>query len=102
MWRYYIVYRVHVILTFCCARPTFIIMKKPQIKHERMGTPVHKPSEPIIYNRIAELRAERGLSRQELAQALEISYQDLGYLEPVSYTHLRAHETRHDLVCRLL
>ena len=24
------------------------------------------------------------------------------YIEPVSYTHLRAHETRHDLVCRLL
>src|SRR5450756_2610275 len=23
-------------------------------------------------------------------------------LHPVSYTHLRAHETRHDLVCRLL
>src|SRR5450759_4066060 len=23
-------------------------------------------------------------------------------IEPVSYTHLRAHETRHDLVCRLL
>src|SRR5450759_5776920 len=23
-------------------------------------------------------------------------------LLPVSYTHLRAHETRHDLVCRLL
>src|SRR5659263_139938 len=22
--------------------------------------------------------------------------------QPVSYTHLRAHETRHDLVCRLL
>src|SRR5665648_684341 len=27
--------------------------------------------------------------------------QDL-YIETVSYTHLRAHETRHDLVCRLL
>src|SRR5659263_294808 len=25
-----------------------------------------------------------------------------GHLAPVSYTHLRAHETRHDLVCRLL
>ena len=25
-----------------------------------------------------------------------------GSLGPVSYTHLRAHETRHDLVCRLL
>src|SRR5450756_2780966 len=24
------------------------------------------------------------------------------YYAPVSYTHLRAHETRHDLVCRLL
>src|SRR5450756_3055580 len=23
-------------------------------------------------------------------------------IKPVSYTHLRAHETRHDLVCRLL
>src|SRR5450756_493578 len=26
----------------------------------------------------------------------------LSVLGPVSYTHLRAHETRHDLVCRLL
>src|SRR5450756_2660857 len=25
-----------------------------------------------------------------------------GCYKPVSYTHLRAHETRHDLVCRLL
>src|SRR5665648_1169710 len=25
-----------------------------------------------------------------------------GFIVPVSYTHLRAHETRHDLVCRLL
>ncbi len=46
---------------------------------------MRKPSEPVIYNRIAELRAERGLSRQELAQALDISYQDLGYLELGAY-----------------
>src|SRR5450759_3574081 len=26
----------------------------------------------------------------------------VGSQKPVSYTHLRAHETRHDLVCRLL
>src|SRR5450759_1915730 len=26
----------------------------------------------------------------------------LDSITPVSYTHLRAHETRHDLVCRLL
>ena len=29
------------------------------------------------------------------------SYVERAY-DPVSYTHLRAHETRHDLVCRLL
>src|SRR5665648_245299 len=28
--------------------------------------------------------------------------QALFVINPVSYTHLRAHETRHDLVCRLL
>src|SRR5665648_1274433 len=27
---------------------------------------------------------------------------DVQSIKPVSYTHLRAHETRHDLVCRLL
>src|SRR5450756_1162588 len=27
---------------------------------------------------------------------------ELLIIDPVSYTHLRAHETRHDLVCRLL
>src|SRR5450759_4404747 len=30
------------------------------------------------------------------------SRQEPSRLTPVSYTHLRAHETRHDLVCRLL
>ena len=30
------------------------------------------------------------------------AYEDPLIHRPVSYTHLRAHETRHDLVCRLL
>src|SRR5665648_1251653 len=30
------------------------------------------------------------------------TYRRIEYLKAVSYTHLRAHETRHDLVCRLL
>ena len=29
-------------------------------------------------------------------------FESAGWRIPVSYTHLRAHETRHDLVCRLL
>src|SRR5665648_252915 len=31
-----------------------------------------------------------------------VSRIDYTHSDPVSYTHLRAHETRHDLVCRLL
>src|SRR5450756_3074202 len=37
-----------------------------------------------------------------LTEALEKCEYPSGDLAPVSYTHLRAHETRHDLVCRLL
>lgn len=34
-----------------------------------------------IHNRIAVLRAERGLSRRELAEALGVNVQTIGYLE---------------------
>lgn len=34
-----------------------------------------------LFNRIPVLRAERNMSRQDLAQALDVSYQTIGYLE---------------------
>ena len=34
-----------------------------------------------MHNRIAVLRAERGLSRANLADALDINFQTVGYLE---------------------
>jgi DNA-binding XRE family transcriptional regulator len=34
-----------------------------------------------IHNRLAVLRAEHGLSRQQLAEALGVNYQTIGYLE---------------------
>lgn len=34
-----------------------------------------------LFNRIAVLRAERGLSRGALARALDINYQTVGYIE---------------------
>jgi putative transcriptional regulator len=40
---------------------------------------------PPIQNRITVLRAERGLSRQQLAGALGINYQTVGYLERGDY-----------------
>jgi len=36
---------------------------------------------PALFNRIAVLRAERGLSRSALAEALDINYQTVGYIE---------------------
>ena len=36
------------------------------------------------------------------SRKLHMLYLSIRYYTPVSYTHLRAHETRHDLVCRLL
>jgi putative transcriptional regulator len=39
----------------------------------------------VIYNRIAVLRAERGTSRRQLADALGVHYQTIGYLERGEY-----------------
>lgn len=41
--------------------------------------------EARIYNRIAVLRAERNLTRQALADALDVNYQTVGYLERGDY-----------------
>jgi len=42
-------------------------------------------AEPVLHNRLAVLRAERGLSRQGLADALGVNYQTIGYLERGEY-----------------
>ena len=42
-------------------------------------------AEMKIYNRLTMLRAERGLSRLALANALGINYQTVGYLERGEY-----------------
>lgn len=38
-----------------------------------------------VFNRIALLRAEQGVSRRELADALGVHYQTVGYLERGEY-----------------
>ncbi|HEU5383441.1 MAG TPA: helix-turn-helix transcriptional regulator [Ktedonobacteraceae bacterium] len=42
-------------------------------------------SDMKIYNRLAVLRAERGLSRLNLANAIGVNYQTIGYLERGEY-----------------
>lgn len=39
----------------------------------------------LIYNRLALFRAERGVSRRELAEAVEVNPQTIGYLERGDY-----------------
>lgn len=49
------------------------------------GTHAVSPGESGLYNRIAVLRAERGVSRQELADAVGVNYQTIGFLERGNY-----------------
>src|SRR5428012_22478 len=53
-----------------------------------------------VYKRQAQLEDQFGDAGRLLA--LGHHQHDARRDSPVSYTHLRAHETRHDLVCRLL
>jgi DNA-binding XRE family transcriptional regulator len=43
------------------------------------------PGESGLYNHIAVLRAERGVSRQDLAEAVGVNYQTIGFLERGDY-----------------
>ncbi len=42
--------------------------------------------EDTVHNRLAVLRADRGMSRAELATALGVHYQTVGYLERGEYS----------------
>jgi len=44
------------------------------------------PMTDTVYNRIAMLRAERGISRRELSEAVGVHYQTIGYLERGEYS----------------
>ncbi len=44
------------------------------------------PSGEAVHNRIALLRAEQGVSRRALADALGVHYQTVGYLERGEYS----------------
>jgi len=39
----------------------------------------------MIYNRIAVLRADMGMSRQELAEKIGVNYQTVGFIERGNY-----------------
>ena len=45
-----------------------------------------KAEEPAVFSRLEEWRVARGLSRQELADAVSVHYQTIGYLERGEYS----------------
>lgn len=45
-----------------------------------------KDAEKPIFNRLPVLRAERSLSRQQLAEAIGVNFQTIGYLERGDYS----------------
>jgi DNA-binding XRE family transcriptional regulator len=44
------------------------------------------PGSEVVHNRIAMLRIERGISRRDLAEAVNVHYQTIGYLERGEYS----------------
>ncbi|MEN7343279.1 MAG: helix-turn-helix transcriptional regulator [Pseudomonadota bacterium] len=44
-----------------------------------------RTEEPEVHNRLAALRVDRGLSRQDVADAVGVHYQTIGYLERGEY-----------------
>src|SRR5665648_1182899 len=71
-----------------------------------------RPKAEILAERFLDINPEiklhvfnHYLENKEITELLDASKYDYvvdAIDTPVSYTHLRAHETRHDLVCRLL
>ncbi len=52
-----------------------------------MGTVTRVPgASETVHNRISLLRAEQGVTRRELADALGVHYQTVGYLERGEYS----------------
>src|SRR5659263_687020 len=79
---------------------------EPQPEADEQGRDQVAPQCGRAHDVAGELRSDAiddVLERVDVGQPVEPPGRGpRGDRQPVSYTHLRAHETRHDLVCRLL
>ncbi len=46
---------------------------------------VQPKPKPVLYNRLGALRAERGLSRQQVAETIGVNFQTVGFIERGEY-----------------
>src|SRR5450759_5873351 len=77
---------------------TFICDLMLQFAGERNLSSLQFDDESVFVNHLVMAFAQLALNLHAKTDELK----NLFLVKPVSYTHLRAHETRHDLVCRLL
>jgi DNA-binding XRE family transcriptional regulator len=61
----------------------FVVLSQYFIVQDNHTSPI--PGESGLFNRIGVLRAERGVSRLALADALGVNYQTIGFLERGDY-----------------
>ena len=54
--------------------------------HSIYATNMSRTPEDPVFNRIEELRTAKNMSRQELADAVGVHYQTIGYLERGEYS----------------
>ena len=65
--------------------PTIVALLLHSIYATYMGRK-SKAEEERVANRLEEVRAQSGLSRQELADQVEVHYQTIGYIERGEYS----------------
>jgi putative transcriptional regulator len=54
--------------------------------HRMYATSMSRLKEEPVHNRVEALRIARGLTRQQLAEAVGVHYQTIGYLERGEYS----------------
>ena len=54
--------------------------------HSMYTTTMSRPKEEPVHNRVEMLRIDKGLTRQQLAEAVGVHYQTIGYLERGEYS----------------
>src|SRR5450756_2930565 len=82
--------------------------KRRNLEHGNLSPLVDRMVQIPVERKGLRRRGGQSVRRKELAIRHDIACgpdhdtRNVQSLQAVSYTHLRAHETRHDLVCRLL
>src|SRR5450756_792058 len=83
-------------------RPPELLQARAEFSRSELSAAAFKRVEDAAADEALRMQADAGLEVVTDGEMRRLSFQSQLTEAAVSYTHLRAHETRHDLVCRLL